>query len=319
MSQVEVVQVSPLMPEPQQALEAAFTVHRCYGAADREAVLGSLAGRARAVAGGGASVDAAFIDALPRLEIIANLGVGYDAVDAAYAGRKGVVVTNTPDVLTDEVADLTLGLILATVRRLPQADRYVREGRWPKAPFPLTGSLRGRTIGILGLGRIGKAIATRCAAFGVPVAYYGRRRQPDVVYTYHPTLPALAAAVDVLVVVAPGGAETRGIVDAQVLRALGPDGILINVGRGSVVDEPALVAALQDGTIAAAGLDVFAHEPHVPAELIALDNVVLLPHVGSASVATRNAMSQLVVDNLINWFAGRGPVTPVAETPWPPS
>jgi lactate dehydrogenase-like 2-hydroxyacid dehydrogenase len=256
------------------------------------------------------------MDALPNLEIIANFGVGYDNVDAAEAARRGIVVTNTPDVLNEEVADTALGLLLATVRQLPQADRYLRAGKWLEKPFPLTSTLRERRAGILGLGRIGKAIAKRLEAFGISVAYHGRNRQPDVAYPYYPTLVGLAEAVDILVVITPGGAETKNMVNADVLRALGPNGILINVARGSVVDEPALIEALRSRTILSAGLDVFAQEPKVPQELIDMDHVVLLPHVGSGSVHTRDAMGKLVADNLLSWFAGRGPLTPVTETPW---
>jgi lactate dehydrogenase-like 2-hydroxyacid dehydrogenase len=254
---------------------------------------------------------------LPALEIVANFGVGYDGVDAEAASRRGVIVTNTPDVLTEEVADLTLGLLLATVRQLPQADRFLREGRWLGGAFPFSATLRTRRIGIVGLGRIGKAIARRLEGFGVPIAYHGRSRQADAPYRYYPDLTAMAEDVDTLISVAPGGAATRGMIGEAVLKALGPDGILINVGRGSVVDEPALIAALRDGVIHSAGLDVFADEPKVPEALIALPNVVLLPHVGSATHHTRAAMGQLQADNLIHWFAGRGPLTPVPETPWP--
>jgi lactate dehydrogenase-like 2-hydroxyacid dehydrogenase len=227
------------------------------------------------------------------------------------------MVTNTPDVLTDEVADLTLGLLLATLRQIPQVDRYLRAGRWLEKPHPLTGTLRNRHVGILGLGRIGRAVAHRLEAFGVTLAYHGRTQQHDVAYAYHPTLLDLARAVDVLIVVAPGGPETKGIVNREVLEALGPEGVLINVARGSLVDEEALIAALRDGTIHSAGLDVFADEPRVPPELIAQEHAVLLPHVGSASVHTRAAMGQLCVDNLVSWFSGKGPLTPVVETPWP--
>ncbi|MFC6772930.1 2-hydroxyacid dehydrogenase [Methylobacterium gregans] len=300
-----------------EGLGARHTLHRLDTAADPEALLAEVAPRIRGLAVGAQTpVDAALMDRLPNLEIIANFGVGYDTVDARAAAARGIVVTNTPDVLTDEVADLTLGLLLATLRRIPQAERYLRAGRWPEAPFPLSPSLRGRRIGILGLGRIGQAIARRLEGFGVAIAYHGRSRQADVPYAYHPTLLGLAEAVHVLIVVAPGGPETAGLIDAAVLRALGPEGVLINVARGSLVDEAALAAALREGTIQAAGLDVFAKEPHVPAELIGLDNAVLLPHVGSASHHTRAAMGQLVVDNLLSWFEGRGPLTPVAETPW---
>ncbi|MBN9530048.1 MAG: 2-hydroxyacid dehydrogenase [Alphaproteobacteria bacterium] len=293
-----------------------FPLSRLWEESDRDAFLDRIGPRIRGVVAGG-PVDADLIARLPALEIVSNFGVGYDGVDTAACAAAGVVVTNTPDELTDEVADLALGLLLATVRELPQADRYVRAGRWLERPYPLTATLRGRRLGILGLGRIGRAIAGRAAAFGLAIAYHGRSRQPDVPYDYHETPADLARAVDILMVVAPGGAGTRHIVNAEVLEALGPDGVLINVARGSLVDETALITALEAGTIRAAGLDVFADEPRVPERLIARDNVVLLPHVGSASVHTRNAMAQLVVDNLMSWFDGRGPLTPVPETPVP--
>lgn len=265
---------------------------------------------------GGAPVDAALLDRLPKLEIIASFGVGYDHIDAAAAGRRGVVVTNTPDVLTEEVADTALGLLIGTVRQLPQAERYLRAGKWREANFPLSPSLRDRSVGIYGMGRIGRAIARRLDAFGVPVAYFSRTAHADVPYPYHPDLVALARNVDTLIAIAPGTPETRAAINAEVLAALGPRGILINVARGSVVDEPALIEALKTGTILSAGLDVFADEPNVPAELIAMEHVVLLPHVGSAALYTRQAMAQLTIDNLVSWFEGRGPLTPVPETPW---
>jgi lactate dehydrogenase-like 2-hydroxyacid dehydrogenase len=300
-----------------QGLERQFTLHKAWQAPDKDAFMREVGPEIRGVAlGGHTRVDAAFLDRFPKVEIVSSFGVGYDYIDAAEAGRRGVMVTNTPDVLTDEVADLTVGLLIATVRQLPQADRYLREGRWLEKAYPLTATLRGRRVGILGLGRIGKAVATRLEAFGLPIAYHGRNRQADVAYDYYPTLVGLAEAVDILISVAPGSAETDRIVNAEVFRALGPDGIFVNVGRGSVVDEPALVEALRSKTILSAGLDVFTDEPNVPAELIAMEHVVLLPHVGSASVETRRAMGQLVVDNLASWFAGKGPLTPVAETPY---
>jgi lactate dehydrogenase-like 2-hydroxyacid dehydrogenase len=269
--------------------------------------------RGLAVAGGHVRIDAALMDTLPALEVVSSLGVGYDHVDAKEAARRGVVVTHTPDVLTGEVADLAVGLLLATIRQLPQADRFLRAGHWLKGNFPLTTTLRERKVGILGLGRIGKAIARRLDASDVTVEYHGRKPQPDVRYRYHPTLLGLARDCDVLLVVASGGAETHHLVNAEVLEALGPDGIVVNVGRGTVIDEAALVRALQDKTILSAGLDVFEDEPRVPQALIEMDHVVLLPHVGSASVYTRKAMAQLVVDNLVAWFDGRGPLTPVPE------
>jgi lactate dehydrogenase-like 2-hydroxyacid dehydrogenase len=249
---------------------------------------------------------------------VSSFGVGYDRIDTRAAAQRGIVVTNTPDVLTEEVADTTLGLLLATVREMPQAERYLRAGRWPEGDFRYSrATLRNRTAGIVGLGRIGRAIARRLDAFLVPVAYHNRSRQTDVAYRYYDSLVAMARDVDILIVVTPGGDGTRHLIDAMVLEALGPNGILINIARGSVVDEQALIHALRNGTVLAAGLDVFEREPHVPVELMALDNVVLLPHIGSASVYTRDAMDQLVVDNLVAWFDGRGPLTPVPETPWP--
>ncbi|MEQ8306194.1 MAG: 2-hydroxyacid dehydrogenase [Hoeflea sp.] len=261
------------------------------------------------------AISASFIDAFPNLEIIANFGVGYDAVDAAHAASAGVMVTNTPDVLTDEVADTTIGLLLNTLRELPKAEAYLRAGRWAAVgAYPLTTlTLRGRTAGIFGLGRIGLAIARRLEAFGVGIHYHTRNKREDVDYPWHETLLSLATAVDLLIVVVPGGAATDNAVDADVLDALGTDGVLISVGRGSTIDEPALIAALEQKRIAAAGLDVFADEPNVPKALIDLPNACLLPHVASASVFTRNAMADLVVDNLAAWFDGRPAITPVPE------
>jgi lactate dehydrogenase-like 2-hydroxyacid dehydrogenase len=238
-------------------------------------------------------------------------------VDVSAAARHGVVVTNTPDVLNDEMADFTVGLMLATIRRFPQADRFVRTGQWESGAFPLGASLRGRKIGIAGMGRIGKVIAKRLEGFDVPVSVFMRRPQPDLRYPYHATLKSLAEAVDVLIVVLPGGAATKNIIDAEILEALGPNGILINVARGSVVDEEALIEALQTGKIFAAGVDVFSREPHVPEALKQMENVVLLPHIGTSTHHTRGLMAQLVIDNVISWFDGKGPLTPVAETPVP--
>jgi len=274
--------------------------------------------RAIAMTGAHAPVDEAYMRKFPSLEIISSFGVGYDNIDAKAAARLGIVVTNTPGVLDDEVADTALGLLLMTVRRLPQAERYLRAGLWAtKGGFPLSPSLRGRTVGILGLGRIGKAIAKRVSAFGLEVVYHGRRAQADVAYRHYSTLIDMAKAADVLIVVAPGGPATRHIINAEVLQALGPEGVLINISRGSLVDEKALIEALRTGQILAAGLDVFDNEPHVPKELIALDNTVLLPHVGSASVKTRRAMAECVVQNVFAWADGKAPLTPVPETPWP--
>jgi lactate dehydrogenase-like 2-hydroxyacid dehydrogenase len=263
-----------------------------------------------------AGIDAAMMDALPALELIASFGVGYDSVDVGHAARKGIMVTNTPDVLTEEVADTAIGLLINTVRELPRAEIWLRDGSWAsKGNYPLSRlTLRGRKVGIFGMGRIGQAIARRLEAFGLPVAYHNRRQVDGLAYEYHPTLAGLAAAVDTLISVVPGGASTEKAVNAEVLSALGPDGVFVNIGRGSTVDEPALAAALANGTIAAAGLDVFADEPNVPSALLDAPNTSLLPHVGSASDHTRRAMADLCVDNLVSWFTERRPLTPVPET-----
>jgi len=262
------------------------------------------------------TVNAGLIDALPNLEIIGNFGVGYDAVDAKHAATKSVMVTNTPDVLTDEVADTTIGLLIDTVRELSKSQEFLRSGEWVKqGRYPLSKlSLRGRKVGIFGLGRIGKAVAHRVEAFGLPISYHNRRKSDDVNYAYYPSLLELANAVDTLILVAPGGAETEKAVNAEVLTALGSEGVLINIGRGSVVDEAALAEALKNGTIAAAGLDVFANEPNVPQALLDAPNTVLLPHIGSASEKTRQGMADLVIDNLISWFDKGEALTPVPET-----
>jgi lactate dehydrogenase-like 2-hydroxyacid dehydrogenase len=252
----------------------------------------------------------------PKLEIVAAFGVGYDHVDAGYARDHNIMVTNTPDVLTEEVADIAMGLLIATLREFIKADRYLRAGHWTAQQYPLSvGSLRDRKVGMVGMGRIGQAIGRRLEASRVPVVYHSRKPAAGVSYQHYPDLIEMAKAVDTLILILPGGAATANMVNADVMKALGPRGVIINVARGTVVDEQALIAALKSGTILAAGLDVFANEPTVPDELCAMQNVVLLPHIGSASVVTRNAMDQLVVDNLKSWFAGKGPLTPVAETP----
>ena len=257
-------------------------------------------------------IDRTFIDALPNLEIISSYGVGYDAVDAVYAQSKNIVVTNTPDVLNEEVADLTLGLLISVVREIPQAATFVRDGHWTASDYPLSRlTLRNRKVGIYGMGRIGRCIARRVEAFGLPVAYYSRRPAAGVSYDYHPSLLSLAGAVDVLISIVPGDASTAKSVNADVLSALGPDGVFINVGRGTVVDEEALIKALRTGAIAAAGLDVLADEPNVPAAMLGLDNLTILPHIGSASVSTRTAMADLLAQNVITWFRTGAAITPV--------
>lgn len=282
----------------------------------------SLLARSEAASIAGVAVSGAFgaamIEHLPGLEVIASFGVGYDGVDVTAAAARGIAVTNTPDVLNDEVADTAIGLLLNTVRRFPQAESWLREGRWKReGAFPLTPlSLRGRRAGIYGLGRIGLAIAERLKGFGLDIAYHTRHPREGVPYAYYPSLTALAEAVDILIAIVPKTAQTHKTVNAAVLRALGPSGVLINVGRGWTVDEDALAVALRGGVIAAAGLDVFYDEPNVPQALLDLPNVSLLPHVASASVATRDAMGDLVADNLFAWFGQGAALTPVPETPF---
>jgi lactate dehydrogenase-like 2-hydroxyacid dehydrogenase len=302
-------------------MEPKVTLHDLLGAKDREAFIKSVADKIRAIAVAYTAdkVDAAFMQRFPKLEQISSFGVGYDHIDAKWAGEHGIVVTNTPDVLNEEVADTALGLLLCTVREFPQADRYLRAGKWVEKAYPLSkATLRDRTVGIVGMGRIGKAIARRLEAFGVPVVYHSRKPQEGVSYKYYPKLVDMARDVDTLMVIVPGGVATQNLINAEVLKALGPRGILINMARGSVVDEPALIEALKNRIIYSAGLDVFVKEPQVPQELIEMDHVVLFPHLGSASEATRAAMDQLVVDNILAWASGKPPLTPVAETPYPP-
>jgi lactate dehydrogenase-like 2-hydroxyacid dehydrogenase len=318
MSRPAILMTAPMHPAVLSGLDDRFTVLRLWEAADREAFLAqhgpAIRGLATSTLYG--RVDDALFAALPALEIVASYGVGYDNVDTAAAAARRIVVTNTPGVLNDEVADFALGLLLATIRRIPEAERFLRAGRWPQGPFPLSPTLRGRRVGILGLGGIGKAIARRLAGFEVAIAYHGRTEQADAPYPWYPTARALAEACDTLIAILPGGASTRNIVDAAVLRALGPQGVFVNVARGSVVDEAALVSALSKGTILAAGLDVYAHEPEAPPALLALPNVVLTPHVASGTDHTRAAMGRLVADNLTAWFENGRALTPVAETPF---
>ena len=298
-------------------LEAHFTVAILSDHEDRASFIAQHGKKFHALAASAFDkiMDGAFMAQFPHLSIIANNGVGYDKIDAKAAHAQSIIVTNTPDVLTDEVADTALGLLLNTVRELPQAERYLRAGGWQKKAYPLTASLQGAKLGIVGLGRIGEAIAKRAAAFGLEICYHNRTRK-DVPFAYYDTLLGLTEAVDFLLIATPGGADTQKLVDAKILHALGPKGFLINIARGSVVDEDALIEALERGVIAGAGLDVFAQEPHVPQRLLACNNAVLLPHVASASVRTRTAMGQLMIDNLLAFVAGKPPLTPVPETPW---
>ena len=309
----QVLAVAKLSPLLAPQLAAAFQVHDRLHEFDA-AALERVAPDVRGIAASGESrVSAELISQLPALEIISVMGVGYDGVDVAAAKARGVMVTHTPGVLNDDVADLALGLMLSAARQLPAADRYVRAGLWPQGPMPLARKMSGARLGLVGIGRIGQAIALRALAFGMSVAYTARHARPELPYAYAPDVTSLAEQVDYLVVITPGGAGTRKLIDARVLAALGPKGILINVARGSVVDEQALIEALEAGTIAGAGLDVFEDEPRVPDRLLALAKVVLTPHVGSATAQTRQAMADLALSNLVAHFAGKPVLTPVPE------
>jgi hydroxypyruvate reductase len=309
----DVVAVTPLYQPVMDRLEGAYTVHRLFEARDRKAFLAGVKDKAQGLACFGGAIDAALMDALPKLKIVACMSVGVDHVDLAAAKARGIHVTNAPDVLTDDVADIAIALLIGVARQIPQADRYVREGKWAaQGAMPLGAKLGGSTMGVLGLGRIGMAISKRAEALGVRIVYSGPRQKPGVAYRYYADLAAMAKDVDYLMVSCPGGAATRNLVNDQVISALGQKGVIVNIARGSVVDEKALVKALVEGRLRGAGLDVFADEPHVPAALLKLDNVVLLPHIGSATGATRQAMGQLMLDNLAAFYAGKPLLTPVA-------
>lgn len=300
---VEILQTHQLLASCEQALAERYTVHKLHEAADKQALIAELGTRVRGIAGGNVGPD--LMDKLPKLEIIANFGVGYDSIDANAAKARNVRVTNTPNVLNDAMAEITIGLMVSLARRIPQSDQYVRQGKWKSAGnFPLQSELNGKTLGILGLGRIGKEIATRAQAMRMRVVYHGRHKQADEPYVYYDKLKDMARDSDWLVIIAPGGKGTEGLVNREVLTALGPEGFLVNMARGTVVDEAALVELLTSGGIKGAALDVFDKEPEVPEALFALDNVVLSPHQGSATHQTRRKMGELVVANLDAHFAG---------------
>lgn len=299
---IEILQTGPLLASCEKALAERYTVHKLHEIADKDAWLAENGARIRAHAGSG--VQKPLIEKLPNLEIIASFGVGYDNIDTATAKARNIRVTNTPDVLNDAVAEITIGLMISLARRIPQGDQFVRQGKWPGNNFGLFSELTGKTVGILGLGRIGKEIATRAQAMKMRVVYYGRHQQPSVPYIYYNNLEDMARDSDWLVIIAPGGKGTERIISKKVLEALGPKGMLVNVARGTLVDEPAMVELLQNGGLGGAALDVFEKEPQVPQALLGLDNVVLSPHQGSATNQTRDAMGALLVANLERHFAG---------------
>ena len=292
-------------------LQSEFTCHKLFEAPEEKSFLEKHAGVRGLATFGPLPVDGRLMDALPKLEIISNFGVGVDAINLEDARSRGIIVTNTPGVLNDCVADTALALVLMTLRKFPQSEVYLRAGHWAaRGPYPLTTSAGGKTLGILGLGRIGEAIAKRALACGMKIRYHNRRKK-DVAFPYDPDPVTLARNCDVLMVVTPGGPQTQGLISEKVLDALGPEGYLVNIARGSVVDEPVLLRYLKDKRIAGAGLDVYADEPRVPPEFLGLDNAVLLPHVGSATVETRKAMGDLQIENLRRHFAGQPVLTRV--------
>ena len=308
---VEILIPTGMLDSAVTALEHNFTVHRLTGASDKAAVMAEIGPRIRGIATMG-KCDAAMMQACPNLEIVSSFGVGYDGVDVDHARSNNIRVTNTPDVLNDAVAEMTFALMISLCRRIPQAERYLKAGRWvAEGDHPFTGELTGATVGVLGLGRIGKEFAARCQAFKMRVVYHGRNEQPYLPYTYYADLEAMARDVDWLVCIAPGGPGTKGIISRRVLEALGPKGALVSIGRGTSVDEPAMVEMLASGALGGAALDVFENEPHVPEALFGLDNVVLSPHQGSATHKTRWSMGDLVVRNLKAHFAGEPLISPV--------
>jgi lactate dehydrogenase-like 2-hydroxyacid dehydrogenase len=312
----DLVQIVPVHQETDDQLRAHYRVHEYFSVKDHSpemqaAFFKKLEHCEIVVTTGSAGVKAPIMAQLPSLRLVACFGVGVDGVDLAYARSRAIAVTNTPDVLTDEVADFAIALLLASLRQIPQADRFVREGAWLKGPMPLTRSLQGQHIGIVGMGRIGQAIARRCEAFGVRLAYHGPRPKTTLAYAYYERLAELAQWSDSLIVACPGGPATAGLISREVMQALGPKGYLINISRGSVVDQQALIELLQSHAIAGAGLDVFADEPHVPQALVAMPHVVLAPHVASASQETRSAMGRLTLDNVAAFVSGKPLLTSV--------
>jgi lactate dehydrogenase-like 2-hydroxyacid dehydrogenase len=307
-----VLAFSPLLPPEMKRLEDRFHVVRLYNESDPEKTLQTVRNDVVAIiATGHTPLRRNVLEALPNLEIISQYSVGTDNIDFDVTRARNIAVTNTPDVLTDDTADIAVSLLLALSRRICEADMFVRVGKWNSGPMPLGVTPKGKTVGILGLGRIGKAIAKRLTAFEMRVVYHNRRQKADIGWSYYSDLEKMAKDADYLVASCPGGMETHHLINARVLAALGPKGYLINVSRGTVVDEDALVAALTSKTIAGAGLDVYAHEPNVPDVLKGMDNVVLLPHIGSATIETRTIMGEIVLANLEAHFSGKPLITPV--------
>ncbi len=309
---IDLLQVSQLPPFLVERLETEYTLHDFVHPSDPDKLLEEVGPKIRGIlAGGMKGPNANLINRLENLEIIASFSVGFDATDVVAAQARGVIVTHTPEVLTGDVADLAMTFILMAPRRIAEAERFLRAGKWTQGRMDLGTTVRGKRLGILGLGRIGKAVARRAEVFGLHIGYHDIKPMGDLPYRSYPTLLDLAAASDMLLVACEGGAATRGLVGADVLQALGPQGFLINTARGPIVDQPALVAALRDGRIAGAALDVFDGEPQVPAELMAMENVVLTPHIASSTHETRRAMADLVYDNLRAHFDGKPVLTPV--------
>ncbi len=313
MSKIKLLAFEDLLPAEMAKLESEFDVIRLWKEADPEGAIHKYALEIKAILScpGPIAVSRKMIEALPNLEIIAQNGVGYDNIDVAAAHARSVVVTNTPGVLTDDTADTAIALLLSVSRRIAEGDMFIRAGRWNGGDLPLGTSLSGKLAGIVGMGRIGRAIATRCTAFNMHIAYHGPHQKADVPYRYYPDLITLARDADYLILACKGGVDTQNLINRAVLDAMKPRAFLINIARGSVVDQDALVEKLVNQKIAGAGLDVFAHEPDVPGELKSLDNVVLTPHIGSATLETRSKMGQLVLDNLAAHFAGQPLLTPV--------
>lgn len=320
MSKPALISTGWMMPLVTRQIEEAFEVHWLNKVSDWDQLFAEVGPRIEAVCTGAltnVATTADMIKRMPNLKIISNYGVGYDSIDVPAAKAQGVVITHTPEVLNEEVADMAVGLLIATVREFNHAEAYLRSGEWAKkGEFRYGPSLRDRHVGMIGFGRIGKAIGRRLEGFGVPLSYFGRKKQSDVPYPFYDDLVAMARDVDTLIAILPGGPSTQGLINKPVLEALGPRGIVINVARGSVVDEPALIEALKNRTIHSAGLDVYVNEPQIDPAFLELDNVTLLPHIGSGSQHTRDKMGQLVVDNLLAYKERQPPLTPTPDTPF---